>query len=163
MISMKILDVKSFMSSLLIHSVFDDLLLCELDITTFNQFHISGKLNKDWFTKEELEECDDYSKWMEIKPYAYQITRGTKTPSFIKIVLQFPDKNTMEFLDKIKLPFQKEDISGLYLSIRFEHNELHMITGTSMKTFTLDKSLEYEWDSYIKNFLKNNNIIYEET
>ena len=111
MISMKILDVKSFMSSLLIHSVFDELLLCELDIATFNQFHISGKLIKDWFSKEELEERDDYSKWEEIKPYAFQIMKGTKTPTSFKVVLQLQNKDTKEFVDRMNLSFQTEDIN----------------------------------------------------
>ncbi|ROR28175.1 hypothetical protein EDD66_105114 [Mobilisporobacter senegalensis] len=162
MISMKILDVKSFMSSLLIHSVFDDYLLCELDITTFSQFHVSGKLNKEWFTNDELEELEDYSNWIEIKPFAFQLMKGSKTPQFIKIVLQFQGKNTQKILDEMKLPFKKEDVNGLYLNVRYEHNELHIITGTSLRTFTLDKSLEHEWDSYVKNFLKENSISYEE-
>lgn len=162
MISMKILDVKSFMSSLLIHSVFDELLLCELDIATFNQFHISGKLIKDWFSKEELEERDDYSKWEEIKPYAFQIMKGTKTPTSFKVVLQLQNKDTKEFVDRMNLSFQTEDINGLFINIRFENNELHLITGTSIKAFTLDKSFEHEWDSYVRTFLKNNKIPYEE-
>lgn len=162
MISMKVLDVKAFMSSLLIHSIFDEFLLCELDITTFNQFHVSGKLNKEWYTSEELEELEEYSRWTEVKPFAFQIMKGNKTPQSIKIVLQFPGRNVLKIIEEMKLQFSSDDISGLYLNIRFEHDEVHIITGTSLKTFTLDKSLEHEWDSYIKNFLKQNSIPFEE-
>lgn len=162
MISIKALDVKSFMSSLLIHSIFDDFLLCELDIATFNHFHLSGKLIKEWYTNEELEELEEYSRWTEVKPFAFQIMKGNKTPQFIKIVLQFSLENTLKILEELKLPFSNDDISGLYVNIRYEHDELYLVTGTSLKTFTLDKTLEHEWDSYIKNFLKQNSIPFEE-
>ena len=45
------------------------------------------------------------------------------------------------------------------MNVIFDDGELKVITGFSTKEFTLDKSGEYEWDSYVENFLKNNNII----
>lgn len=164
MISMKVLDVKTFMSSLLVHSVFDQFLLCELDITTFTHFHLSGNLNKEWYLTEEIESLEgrNYSLWSEIKPYAFQIMKGNKTPYSFKIVLQLGKENTQNIIEKNGLNYNLEEMNGLFLNIRYEQNILHLITGTSQKTFTLDKSVEHVWDVYVKSFLKQNNMEAEE-
>ena len=47
-----------------------------------------------------------------------------------------------------------EDVQGLYLNIRYDGKHLSCITGTSFKTFTLDKSLEHAWDEMVQKFLK---------
>ena len=39
---------------------------------------------------------------------------------------------------------------------------LTLVTGTSVRTFTLDKSLEHAFDSYVKVFLETSGINYEE-
>src|SRR3546814_16634988 len=88
--------LKNFMSNLLMHSIFDNFLLCELDITTFNHFHLSGKLNKEWYTNEELDELEEYSYWNEIKPFALQIMKGNKTPQSFKIVFILSPENTIK-------------------------------------------------------------------
>jgi len=53
-------------------------------------------------------------------------------------------------------------VGGLYLNVRFEKGELRIITGTAIKTFTLDKTLEQEWDIKVKAMLKEQGIIFEE-
>ena len=39
----------------------------------------------------------------------------------------------------------REDIEGLYLNIRYDGKGLTCITGTSLKLFTLDRTLELAW------------------
>jgi hypothetical protein len=46
--------------------------------------------------------------------------------------------------------------------VRYEKGNLYLITGTSIKTFTLDKSLEQVWDADMKTFLKHYEISAEE-
>ena len=54
--------------------------------------------------------------------------------------------------------------TGVFLSgrmnIRYEDGELFCVTGTSVNFFTLDKSLETEWDEAVKGFLKEHQIPY---
>ena len=87
MLCIRITDVKMFMSKLLVQSVFDNFLLSELDVMTYNSFHINGKLNKSWFDTDELESIEDYSKWGQVKAHAYQVIKGNKVPTSMKIVL----------------------------------------------------------------------------
>lgn len=163
MISLQILDVKTFMSSLLIHHVFDNFLLSELEIVTYNQFKIMGRLNKNWYSNEELELLNDreYSLWSEIKPVAYQLIKGNKTPHSFKIIFLLSRENIDKICSRCS-SFTSEDVDALFLNVRYEKGVLHLITGSSMKTFTMDKSLEREWDENMKLFLKKQEIIFEE-
>ncbi|BCN30261.1 DUF5721 family protein [Anaeromicropila herbilytica] len=164
MISLKIADVKAFMSSLLIHETFDNFLLVELDIATFNNFHISGYLNKNFYSTDELELLEDreYSKWSEVKSVAVNLIKGKKTPLSFKVVFLLSKQNIEKILSRGNLNFRLEEINGLFLNMKFENGELRLITGTSLKTFSLDKSLENEWDANMKSFLKHYEIAFEE-
>jgi hypothetical protein len=64
-------------------------------------------------------------------------------------------------LQQTGLNFSFADISGLFLNIVFENNEIHCISGTALKLFTMDKSLDHEWDAMIKRFLKQIQVEYE--
>ncbi len=164
MISLKIIDVKTFMSKLLITNTFDHFLLYELDINTFNHFHMDGKLNKEFYSKDELEVLGEryYSQWSEIKPYAFNIIKGNKLPILIKAVFALSPENIEKVIQKSGISMKKEEINGLFMNIRYEKENLYIITGTSIKTFTLDKTLDQVWDGYVKDFLKHIEIPVEE-
>lgn len=164
MISLKIIDVKAFMAKLLVQNTFDNFLLSELDIVTYNHFHISGALNEEFYTSEELEllQGRTYSTWSEIKPFAFSIIKGNKLPLSIKIVFHLSRSNLENMLEKSGLSMKTTDINGLYLNVRFEKGNATIITGTSIKIFTMDKSLERIWDSNVKAFLKHHEIAVEE-
>lgn len=160
MVSLKIIDLKAFMSSLLIQNVFDNFLLSELDINNYNHFHISGTLNEEFYSSEELELLAGrkYSNWSDIKPIAYSLIKGNKLPLSIKIVFLLSPENTKKVLSKSGIGMELSDINGLVLNVRYEKGNLYLITGTSIKTFTLDKTLEQIWDADMKLFLKHNEI-----
>lgn len=164
MIALNIVDVKDFMSKLLVGDIFDTFWMTEMEILTGNQFKINGHLNQSWFDKEELEKNGEreYAKWKEIKPFAFQIVKGNKTPQALKIIFMYPQNGIAKFLDEIGSNFCKEEVEGLFLNIRYEKNILHIITGVSISTFSMDKSLEKEWDEKIKGFLKSKEIPMEE-
>lgn len=164
MISLHVVDVKSFMNHLLIQNVFDNFLLSELEITTYNQFKINGKLNTGWYDEVEKEALEgrQYSNWSEIKPIAFSLMKGTKVPAMFKIVLILSSANTKKIIEKSLPNFDLSQIGSLFLNIRYENGSLHLITGVSMKVFTMDKTVEQEWDSNMKRFLKHFEIVYEE-
>ena len=88
MISLKVVDVKKFMTSILVDSVFDNFCVSQVNIDTFAKFSIDGRLNLKWFSGEEKENIsEDYAKWIEMKRYAYEIIKGNKVPTSFKIVL----------------------------------------------------------------------------
>jgi hypothetical protein len=166
MISLTITEVKAFMGKLLAQNTFDFFLLKELELSTFTNFTINGSLNEAFFTKEELEERGEHQRsvlWSEIRSIAYTMIKGNKTPLALKIVFQLPRPLCEELVREAGGRLKLEEVGGLYLNVRFDKNELHLITGSAIKTFTLDKTLEQEWDLWVKRMLKEQGIVFEET
>ena len=71
--------------------------------------------------------------------------KGKKTPLGFKFVFCLSGENTARLLLQEGLSFSPEDVRGLYLNLSFDGSALHCVTGTSMNTFTMDKSLEHAW------------------
>lgn len=59
------------------------------------------------------------------------------------------------------LNFSPDDIFGLFVNFQYDGKNLTCTTGTSLKTFTLDKSLDHIWDELIQKFFKQQQIPYE--
>lgn len=164
MILLKVVDVKSCMGKLLLQTVFDNFLVSELEVNTSNRFRISGTLNESYYSLEELDilEGRKYSTWAELRPFVYQVIKGTKTPLSFKIVFILSKHNTESVLKKNGLPFRYEDIGGLFLNMRYDSNGLYFTTGTSLNVFTLDKTMDLVWEKDVKTFLKYHEIACEE-
>ena len=164
MILLNITEVKPFMAKLLTNSTFDHFLLREMDIQTFTDFHVSGQMNEAFFTKEEMEERNEKHNilWSEVRGIALSIIKGNKTPLSFKVVFALPEEETQKLVAKLAGKLNPEDVGGLYMNIRFEKGELHIITGIAIKTFTLDKTLEQEWDCEVKEFLRQQGIVGED-
>lgn len=164
MISLHVVDQKSFMNHLLVRNVFDNFLLAELEISTYNKFKINGKLDLMWFDEEEREQLGDrqYSTWAEIKPIAYSLIKGKTAPSSFKIVLMLSPENTKKILERGLKGYDPSHVGSLFLNLHYDNGELHLITGVSMKIFTMDKAIDQEWDRNLKQFLKHFEIVFEE-
>jgi len=164
MIALKIEKIKLFMAKLLTNTLFDEFILKEMEIQTFTSFYISGQFNENFFSNEELEERggSKYVLWKEIRPVAFSIIKGNKTPLSMKIVFQLPEDMSGKLVESLGGKIRLKDVGGMFINIRFEKNELHVITGTAIKTFTLDKTLEQEWDAWVKKFISSQGISYIE-
>ena len=164
MISLKIPEVKVFMAKLLMNATFDMFLLRDLELQTFTGFTMNGQFNENFFTEEELEERGEhkYLIWSDVRQVAYSMIKGNKTPLSLKIVFQMPTNQCEVLINDFGGKLRNEEVGGLYLNIRYEKGELRVITGTAIKTFTLDKTLEQEWDKKVKTILKEQGIAFEE-
>jgi hypothetical protein len=164
MISLNIPEVKQFMAKLLTMNTFDDFLLREMELQTFTNFKITGQLNEEFYTKEELEEKTetDFVQWGDVRNTVFSMIKGNKTPLSLKIVFQLSSNSLEELVLRAGGKIQRNEVGGLYLNIRFDKGNLHIITGVAIKTFTLDKTLEQEWDAEVKNILRANGVIFEE-
>lgn len=159
MIALHMLEVRDCMSKLLLSDIFDAFLFIEGDITTFNTFHLDGYLKKDFFdTEEALSRFSsrEYSLWKEVRTLCYTIIKGKKTPLGFKFVFCLSGENTSRLLVQEGLSFSPEDVRGLYLNLSFDGSTLHCVTGTSMNTFTMDKSLEHAWVRWYSDFSNKN-------
>lgn len=164
MISFKIEHTKDFMNKLLLQEAFDAFLVKEANISTFQTLHIDGSRNKSFYTTEELEELGpdmDFVRWSEIKALCFQAIKGKKTPLSFKFVFKLSEKNTEKFLLQTGVSFNTSDVSGLFLNISFENGIIHCVSGTALKIFTMEKSLDTEWDSMVERFLKQIQVEYE--
>ena len=156
MVALKMEDLKGFTSKLFVGDVFDQWLVREVSIVTFNVFTIDGHIRQGYYSDEELEEkkIEELSAWKILKPFCFSLIKGKKLPESFQITLQLAPENVEIFLKYAELDLRADQISGLYLNIRYENGDLHCVTGTSLKIFTLDRQIEVEWDAAVKFFLK---------
>ncbi len=164
MVALRIEDLKLFTSKLFVGEMFDEWLLREASITTFNVFTIDGRVRKGYFTEQEQEEgqIGELSSWKMIRPFSFSLIKGKRLPESFQITLQLPPGQVEKFLQTVQPDFFSDQVGGLYLHIRYEERGMYCVTGTSLKVFTLDKKIEQEWDATVKRFLREKEVAYTE-
>jgi len=164
MISIQIQSMKDFMGKLLLKPVFDPFLVVEGSITTYNTFHIDGRLHPDFYTKEEQEELGlcarRFSRWQDLRPFCLELIKGKHTPLSFRFTFQLSPENTEKLLIQTGSSFSPGDVNALVLNIRYDENGLFCTTATSMSLFTLDKSLDHAWDQMVQKFLVQKEIAF---
>ena len=162
MLALHIPDVRDFTSKLFLGDVFDAFYCCEASFTTYFTCTIDGNLKKEFFDSQEAPKDRDLCLWEEIKPYCRTLIRGRHTPLHFQIVFQLSHKNVEKLLQLSGLSLSPENISGLYLNCRFDRGSLICTTGTALRIFTMDKSLDQAWDSMVTRFFRQKEIPFQE-
>ena len=164
MIALQIQDIKDFMSRLLLSSAFDSFLMVEGSITTFSTFQIDGRFHPDYYSRDEQEDSRlsgrRFSLWKDIRPFCLELIKGKRTPLGFHFTFQLSPENTEKLLAQADSSFSVSDVNGLVLNIRFEGGTLSCVTGTSLKLFTMDKSLDQAWDRMIQKFFTQQNLAF---
>lgn len=162
MLALKINTTKTFMHKLLIGDAFHVFSLVEAYITTFNQFHIDGKLHMDFFdTDTEQQLSADkiiYSSWGDVKAYCYSIIRGKLPPLQFKFIMRLSPSQINILPANNIFSFSDSELSDLFLNIQFKNNELLCTTGIFSQVFTLDKTSETTWDNAVLDFFRYHQI-----
>jgi len=165
MLSVKISDVKLFMNKFLGTEMFDHFLVPNATVNTFVTHHIDGHIQLDFFSDEnpdkELLAGDPYIPFSNIRQYCFEIMKGKRSPLSFKFVFMLSKENQSRTLSSLKSSFSSDDITGMFINLNYQNKQLLCTTGISYRTFTLDKSLESEWERLVTVFLKNNQIICE--
>lgn len=156
MIALKLPEVKECMSKLLLSDTFDSFLFIEGEIVTFSTFSIDGFLKKEFFEKD-MTPSHTYALWKDIREYAFSLIKGKRTPLSFHFVFGLSETNITRLLQQ-QLTFQPQDVQGLYLNLKYDGQNLTCVTGTSMRLFTLDKSLEEAWDQMVQKFFLKKEI-----
>mgnify|MGYP000715493041 CR=1 FL=1 len=162
MIALKVEDVKTFTSKLFLKEDFDSFLVKEVNIVTYNNFSIDGHIRQGYYTDEELEENQIELLFLleSASPrYVFHLIKGKKLPGSFHIVLLLPPSDTEKFASTSGSGISSEQIQGLYLNIRYEDGALYCVTGTSLHLFTMDKTLENEWDKAVAKFMRSHEIV----
>lgn len=164
MIALQLLEVKDCMHKLLLSDTFDNFSFIDGSITTFVTFTFDGYLHKEYYNTDEQEELilnKEFTTWGEMREHCFQIIKGKNTPLSFKFVLSLSRDNTQKLLSRDLPTIPLDSIQGLYMNFQYEKGELECITGTSTKTFTMDKTLDHLWDDVAMKYLKQKEILFE--
>ncbi len=154
--SISIENIKNFTTHLFAGETFDGFLVTEASFSTITNITIDGHINQDFMGEAELalpENREGAVYWKKLRPLCYEIIKGQKVPLRFRIVFMMPSDFVFQFLSSTGLDFEPVQVNGLFLNVNFQDGKLVCTTGTSLKDFTLDKSLEYAWDDQIEKFL----------
>lgn len=157
MIALEIEHIKDFMNRLLLQPVFDSFLVSEASISTFTTFTIDGSLHRDFYDTDEAEQLKEDGvtqvSWAMIRPFCLSVFKGKRLPISFRFVLQLPKEKVPELLEENGFGLTPDDVFGLFLNIQYRNNVLTVTTGSSLRIFTVDKSLDLAWDRYVQEFL----------
>ena len=169
----KITNVKQFMNKLLVENAFDSFLVSEVLIKTGNSYVIDGHINKEFFSDDEIKDLKDgassdgriysetLSRWSEIKPLAFSIMKGKKTPVSFKMSFYLAEENINKLMASFDSSFKVNDIDGLALIVKYSDGELSVTSSATIKIFSLDKTLEKHWDDMVIKFLSSHECQYK--
>ena len=87
--------------------------------------------------------------------------KGKKKPGYFKFVFLLSPQNQASTVEKSGSNFSNDDIRAMYLNLVYKNDTLTCTTGISYKLFSLDKTLEQEWDRLVLLFFKKNHIACE--
>lgn len=165
MTALKISNVKEFMNILLLSETFDHFLLSEASITTFATMILDGQSYADFFSPEDEEyaliEKEAYVPFSFLRSFCLDFIKGKRTPVSFKFVFLLSKENQQKTLASLHSSFAPEDISGMYLNLKYQAGEIICTTGISYRNFSMDKSLDQAWDDMVMRFFKNHKILYE--
>ena len=166
MLALRLTDIKDFMNKFLRSETFDHFLLQEGVITSCASYVIDGHIHSDCYTSEEMEELEiadcDFLPYGLLRGNCFDLIKGKQTPSSVKFVLLLSPQNLERTLSSIQSSFTGNDITGVFLNIRFHNQQLSLTTGISYRIFSVDKTLDNEWDRLVKKLLNQKEITQDE-
>ena len=159
MVAFNIVDVKDFMNKLLIGEVFDNFLLVSFEISSFAKVTIDGLRNEVW--DEDSESLGKYLNWKELRNKVSLLVKGDRIPLTMKAVFRLSQTNTEKVAAKLGINDAVEKDYGLFFNLKFENNEVNIVTGVSVTDFLISKELGNLWDEDLIKFLKYYQIAVE--
>lgn len=166
MIALQILEIRDFMNKFLLSDIFDHFLLQEAMIASDAVWSLDGKLQDGFYSQEELIEQGlagfAFLPFGNMRARCFDLIKGRRTPACFKFVLLLSPENLNRTLTKLHSSFSASDISGMFLNLKFQNRQLIVTSGVSYRIFSMDKSLEHEWDNLVRQFFKKHQITFLE-
>lgn len=165
MLDITITETRDFVKKLLMDNTFDRFLAMEAFVKSRITYSFDGRVNKDFYDKEELElmASTSYASWESIKTHVYNVIRGKKLPLSFKIVLVLSQPDIMDMLEKNHLTIPVSDVANLTLNVYYDGMSIQLTSMATQNIFTMDKTLEHVWDAEIRDFLKTAGIYFTES
>ena len=165
MIALKITGLGSFMSRLFSGNTFDSFLLAEGTLQMGVTWQVDGKLNRDFYEKDVWEDPSqrpyDYMSWSEVRPALRELIRGKKAPVSFRFVLHLKPELMQSLLQKEGDSELLSCVGAFVLTIRYKEGQVSLLSGISMKSFTMNKNADRLWDSAVRRFLQSKDIAFE--
>ena len=161
----KITETGNFMTKLLSGRSFDTFLLEEASLSMQITWVLDGKINRSFYSQEEWDDTGSHPypliSWAEVRGHMRELIRGKKTPASLSIVMQLRPDLMEKLLRDHGYPQLTEYINAMILNIRYDGAEVSLVTGISLKDFTLDKNADRIWDEAMERFLASCEIVFE--
>ncbi len=162
MTSFHITELKKFMGKLLGTSCFDSFLLVEATICTAVEYKIDGRINKDFYDKEEWEALPEasygYVPWGSLRQTCFDLIKGRRTPTHFKFVLHLMPEYVSGVLKGADASLSAEQVKALVLTVKYDNGAASIVTGTAFTSFVMDKTLDMQWDKTMRQFLAKKEI-----
>lgn len=162
MLALQITSMKAFMNQLLTGDAFDCFLLEEAVISTSNTYTIDGRINREFFSREKLENgvCPyEFQPWKEAKGLCFHLIKGKRTPLYFKFVLHLmPDKAAAFLGEECDL----SPVKAFVLNIRYDGSSATLTTAAAYHTFLLSKEADLLWDKALLNYLSKREIPFQQ-
>jgi len=166
MLALQITSKKQFMNQLLTTDCFSSFLLESAFVTTYNTFHIDGRIHPEFYSNESEEYIEKtkykFSKYLDLQEHLYFVIKGNRTPLQMKLSLLLNPDSMEKLLLSNSCTVPKEMIAGFVLNIKYDGEKILLTTAISYEGFTMDKSAEPIWDNAFKKFLSAKEIHFEE-
>lgn len=165
MLALALTNTKDFMNKFLKTEIFDHFLLQEGIVVSFASYVIDGTITKGFYTDTEAEELGiktfHFLPFSMLRPRIFDLIKGKKAPSSFKFVLMLSPENQKRTMERIGSSYTPADISAMSMNIKFQNQMLTLTTGISYRIFSTDKTLEPEWDKFVRQFLSQHDISFE--
>ncbi len=153
------------MTKLLGEDTFDAFLMEKALVQMAVTWEADGHLNEKFYDPETWKDPSsrpyDLVEWKAVRPQIYNIIRGRQTPAGFHFVLHLKPEIQKGMLERLGTPELSSFISAFLINIRYSEGHVRIVTGTSYKSFTLDKSADKFWDKTFIRFLTGKAIDYE--
>lgn len=163
MIALQIQDKKKMLQVLLESTSFDTFLMQEVSVIRDSSLFLEGRIHPEYQAQQDPVQTEgaDFVPWHNIRTLLASYI-GKEFPLSFKFVLQAPAAYTQNLLKNAVFTGDPSTVKGLILTFRYEQEHLTCLTGISLTTFSMDKSIETLWDQGIKKALANMQIRFEE-
>lgn len=163
MIALQIQDKKKMLQVLLESTSFDTFLMQEVSVIRDSSLFLEGRIHPEYQAQQDPVQTEgaDFVPWHSVRMLLASYI-GKEFPLSFKFVLQAPAAYTQNLLKNAAFTGDPSTVKGLILTFRYEQEYLTCLTGISLTTFSMDKSIETLWDQGIKKALANMQIGFEE-
>ncbi len=162
MVAFQIEEVGTLLNQMLKGDLFDHFLLREASVSQGYTATIDGTLRPEFYSEEERTSlgltglsCLPFER---VRPVCLALLKGNKKPESFRFVFLLSPGNQENTIAGSGTSFRTEDITGMFLNLNYKNNTLLCTTGISYRTFSLDKSLEAEWDRLVPLFFRQHGI-----